>query len=510
MARILAYTSPARGHLYPIVPILQELRGRGHEIALRTLTSQVELASGLGFDASSIDPAIEHIEHHDYLARSPIGAEKLAVRVFCERAPHDARDLRGAVVASDPDLVLVDVNAWGALAAAEAWGGPWAAFCPYPLPLPSRDAPPFGPGLPPAHGPLGRVRDALLRPIVVGSLDRIIRPKVNEVLQRIGVRPLSSAMEMYAVPPLLLYLTAEPFEYHRSDWPPNVRLVGACDWDQPSDPPGWLDDIAEPIVLVTTSSEFQDDGRLVRCALEAFAGRDVHVVATVPSMDLAKFGAPSNAHVLPFTPHAPVLARAACAITHGGMGATQKALAHGVPVCAVPFGRDQFEVARRVEVVGAGARLPAKRLRPDLLRERVRRAMRLRDGARRVPRATGLPAGPGPPPTSWRRSWAQMSCAGSAGRRPRVVRTPALEEPQLLAEEIHAFFRPLQTAFDCCVGRDRPGGRADQPIFRVPAGATTAKPRPEAKGSYTVRVVRRAGLEPATRCLEAIRAGTLC
>ena len=29
------------------------------------------------------------------------------------------------------------------------------------------------------------------------------------------------------------------------------------------------------------------------------------------------------------------------------MGATQKALAHGVPVCAVPFGRDQFEVARR-------------------------------------------------------------------------------------------------------------------------------------------------------------------
>src|SRR6266542_3873413 len=76
MARILAYTSPARGHLYPIVPILQELRGRGHEIALRTLTSQVELASGLGFDASSIDPAIEHIEHHDYLARAPIGADR--------------------------------------------------------------------------------------------------------------------------------------------------------------------------------------------------------------------------------------------------------------------------------------------------------------------------------------------------------------------------------------------------------------------------------------------------
>lgn len=60
--------------------------------------------------------------------------------------------------------------------------------------------------------------------------------------------------------------------------------------------------------------------------------------------------APRNAHVLPFTPHAPILDRPVCAITHGGIGATQKALARGVPVCAVPFGRDQLEVARRVEV----------------------------------------------------------------------------------------------------------------------------------------------------------------
>ena len=65
--------------------------------------------------------------------------------------------------------------------------------------------------------------------------------------------------------------------------------------------------------------------------------------------------------VLCFVAHGPILDRAACAITHGGMGATQKALARGVPVCAVPFGRDQFEVARRVEVAGAGIRLAAKR-----------------------------------------------------------------------------------------------------------------------------------------------------
>jgi UDP:flavonoid glycosyltransferase YjiC (YdhE family) len=82
-----------------------------------------------------------------------------------------------------------------------------------------------------------------------------------------------------------------------------------------------------------------------------------------------------------------VLDRAVCAVTHGGMGATQKALAAGVPVCAVPFGRDQLEVARRVEVAGAGSRLPASRLRPDRLRIKVRDAIGCRDGAIRIAEA---------------------------------------------------------------------------------------------------------------------------
>jgi UDP:flavonoid glycosyltransferase YjiC (YdhE family) len=73
-----------------------------------------------------------------------------------------------------------------------------------------------------------------------------------------------------------------------------------------------------------------------------------------------------------------------CAVTHGGMGATQKALARGVPVCAVPYGRDQFEVARRVEEAGCGTRLPAKKLSPARLRMKVQQAMTMTDGAKRV------------------------------------------------------------------------------------------------------------------------------
>jgi len=170
MARVLAYTSPARGHLFPVTPILDELAGRGHDVALRTLASEVDLMRARGFDAAPIDPALERIAPDDYLGRTPLGAQKRSVRMFCARAEHDADDLRRGIEEVRPDALLVDIAAWGALAVAEAWGGAWASWCPYPLPLPSRDAPPFGPGLRPAHGRLGRLRDAALRPVVFGTL----------------------------------------------------------------------------------------------------------------------------------------------------------------------------------------------------------------------------------------------------------------------------------------------------------------------------------------------------
>jgi UDP:flavonoid glycosyltransferase YjiC (YdhE family) len=159
--------------------------------------------------------------------------------------------------------------------------------------------------------------------------------------------PWSGTDDLFGRAPLLLYLTAEPFKYPRRDWPGNVVQVGPCDWDPPADPPGWLEQLDRPVVLVTTSSEFQGDTRLVQVALEALATEPLAVVATLPAGDPARVRTPANARVERFVPHAPVLDHAACAVTHGGMGATQKALAHGVPVCVVPFGRDQLHHQRR-------------------------------------------------------------------------------------------------------------------------------------------------------------------
>jgi MGT family glycosyltransferase len=381
--KILAYTTPARGHLYPLVPILNELTEHGHRIAIRTLASEVGLMADLGFDAAAIDPAIEALAHDDYLARSPLGKLKRGMAMFGARSSHEVKDLRDAIDEHRPDALLIDCMAWGATAEAERSARPWAQWFPYPLPLTSRDVPPFGPGLAPACGAVGRIRDALLRPLLSGAMNKASLPALNATRASIGLRPFTTADEMFNVAPLLLYMTAEPFEYPRSDWPAAVRMIGPCCWEPPSEPPAWLDEITRPLVLVTTSSEFQDDGRLVRTALDALANEDVQVVATLPAAKL-DIPVPANARVEPFISHGPLLERAVCAVTHGGAGATQKALAAGVPVCVVPFGRDQLEVARRVEVAGAGTRLPAHKLDAERLRHQVLLAITKRDGARRV------------------------------------------------------------------------------------------------------------------------------
>ncbi len=394
MARCLVYTSPARGHLYPIVPTLEELRRRGHEVVVRTLASEVETMRSLGFETAAMDPAIERRGIDDWKASTPIGALREGLRGFFDRARHDGPDLLRAVEEERPDFLLVDINTWGAMAAAEVTGLPWATWCPYFLPIPSREAPPFGLGLPPARGPLARWRNDLLRPLLFGIYNRLA-PDLDAVRAHLGAPPLGDLPSAMVRPPLMLYLTAEPFEYPRSDWPPSVRLVGPGVWDPPAEPPAWLEDSDRPLILVTCSTEFQNDGKLVRTALEALAGEDVDVVVTTAGVDLSDLSPPPNARVVKFLPHRPILERAACVVCHGGMGITQKALASGVPVCAVPFGRDQLDVARHVEVAGAGTRLPAARLRPDRLRSAVREAMGRKAGAERIAAAFTAAGGPG-------------------------------------------------------------------------------------------------------------------
>ncbi len=385
MATILAYTSPALGHVLPISALMSELSRRGHTIHLRTLPAGLEIGERLGFITVAIDPRIEGIEHDDWKANNPRAALQRAVAVLGRRAPHEVTDLAEAVARAEPDALLLDVNCWGAQSAAEAGDIPWASFSPFTPLLRADGVPPFGLGLKPKLNLFGRVRDAVVRTAVVGPLERGMLPSINKIREQLRLQPVLSMDEFLRRAPLMLVASGKPFEYPHTDWGDAVQMIGPCLLDpKPDSNTDWVDSIDRPIVLVTTSSEKQGDQNLVQTAIEALADEPVHVVATVPAGQPDAVAKTPNTTVCRLIPHGVVLDRAVCAVTHGGMGATQKALARGVPVCVVPYGRDQFETARRVSEAKCGTRLPAKKLSAERLRMKVREAMTMADGARRV------------------------------------------------------------------------------------------------------------------------------
>jgi MGT family glycosyltransferase len=386
MARLLAYHSASAGNMFPAVDMLVELRRRGHDVHVRAGAEYVEVLRGTGLSAEAIDPAIERIEVEDWRGRTQLAAFLRLIRGYYEWGKLEIPDLQQAIAQVGPDAVIVDSNCMGGMYVAEASGLPYALYCPYPPAFRSNDVPPHGLGLRPARGRLGKARDRILR----STGDRLIASELrgfNQLRAGLGLPALRTLDEQFVKSDVFVTFTAEPYEYHRSDWPSQIRLVGPGLWEPPAEPPSWLETEARPIVLVTASTAYQLDAKLIATALDALSAEELAVLATTAAQDPAQFTAPANARLEQFLPHGPILKRASCVISHGGQGITQRALAAGVPVCVVPFSRDQFDVARRVELSDAGVRLHHRRLTPARLRRAVHAAIAKRPGAERLAQA---------------------------------------------------------------------------------------------------------------------------
>jgi MGT family glycosyltransferase len=222
-----------------------------------------------------------------------------------------------------------------------------------------------------------------------------------------GLSDLNAARSAHALPPVdhtldqlrrheSLVLVEPTFDFP-ANLPPNVRYAGAQlddpSWAEPWTPPAGDD----PLILVATSSTFQDQVPVLRRIATALGRLPVRAVITAgPALNLDGFDAPANTQVVASAPHSEVLRHAAAAVTHGGHGTVVKALAAGVPLVVMPMGRDQGDNAARVVAHGAGIRL--KRTAPETaIAEAVERVLgepSFRRSAGRIGDAIRAGAGP--------------------------------------------------------------------------------------------------------------------
>lgn len=385
MTRFLAYLSPAVGHTLPVVPGLLELQRRGHDVHARVLPELVEPLTAAGLDVSPVDPRILEVPVTDHLATTD--AERLASGQIdlMGRGRYDGVDLTAAIEEHRPDVLLVDCMAYGALTVAEASGLHRATLMPSVLPLPGRGVPPYGLGLRPMGGPVGRVRDAVVWKPVERMFGKAMLPGLNALRAEAGLPRARSPLDLWRNPDAVITLTAEPLEYPRTDLPDHVTFAGPEPWDLPVERPAYLDEPGDPWVLVTCSTDYQGDEDLARIAVEALRAEPVRVLLTLAdAYDGAGLSSAGNVRVERFVPHGAVLPRCAAVTCHGGFGIVSKAMAAGVPSVVVPFGRDQPEIARRVSEAGAGVTLRPKELTAERLRAAVAEAMDLTAGAQRA------------------------------------------------------------------------------------------------------------------------------
>ena len=125
----------------------------------------------------------------------------------------------------------------------------------------------------------------------------------------------------------------------------------------------------EPLVYVsfgsvTAGGHLPFYPALYRAAIDALAPLPARFLVTVgEERDHAELGTlPPNVTVERWVPQGEVLPRAAAVVTHGGLGSTLGALAHGVPLVVLPlFSLDQWFNAAAVARAGAGVALDTER-----------------------------------------------------------------------------------------------------------------------------------------------------
>jgi UDP:flavonoid glycosyltransferase YjiC (YdhE family) len=115
------------------------------------------------------------------------------------------------------------------------------------------------------------------------------------------------------------------------------------------------------ILLSFSTTVMQGQVELIRRVCGALAGQPVDAVLTLgPAVSAEAIDAPHNIEPVLYADHDQLLPNTDAVISHGGLGTTLRALAHGKPLLLLPLGRDQqFNAVRVVELV-AGVSVPVE------------------------------------------------------------------------------------------------------------------------------------------------------
>lgn len=387
---ILLAVTPAPGHVNPMLAIACHLRDQGYSIVFNTsevFRKQVE-AEGIRFLPLTGKASFDYRTFNKFLPEgqtlSP-GTEELIhdfQHVLADTMLDQCDGIEEIMNAETVSLILADFTFCGILPLLlrqNSYRPPIVSIGVSPVVLSSSDTSFFGP----ATSKEARERNREETTQFQADL-ACVNEYVDNLLAGYGSMPLPRFFLdcLYTLPDLFLQLTADAFEFPRTDMPDHVRLVGPI-LPKPSSsfqPPDWWKELdgSKPVVLVTQGTIANGDlHELIGPAIIGLATEDVKVIAaTGRSVEALTTPVPSNAIVTSFIPFQELFPKVDVFVTNGGYGAVNQALSIGVPVVVGGETEDKAFVAARVAWTGAGINLGTSRPSPEEVRDAVRKVLK--------------------------------------------------------------------------------------------------------------------------------------
>ena len=345
--RILFSTTPALGHLLPLLPLARAARDHGHDVAV--LTAQ-PLSSHLDADFEMLP------------AGPTVDVLLTEVKRRCGGDPSDGTDSE-----PDPERVAeffagtrVDLTFDQALPAAKVWQPDLIVYeyCDFVGPLVATVL--QCPATKLAYGP---VHDA--------KWDDAMARRVAPRYRRMGLQPTGPVAFLDTCPPSLQvegwarpaghqYLRPEPHSRYSNDWAA----------------PDFGDRNGLPTILVTLGTVFHNPV-VLSLILRGFAELNINIIATVgPNGDAAEIDVdPSRIRIVRFVPLDNLLTGVSAVVAHGGAGTVLASLSRGLPLVLLPQGADQFLHARQVASAHAGIVLRPNETTPAAIRSALRQVL---------------------------------------------------------------------------------------------------------------------------------------
>jgi UDP:flavonoid glycosyltransferase YjiC (YdhE family) len=319
---VLFVLHDAGGTVPPVLAVAQQLVARGDAVTILSQASVRDRAEGAGcrFVEARLPDYDRNVELEQQFT---VGVRAIAGTDLGE-------DLLAIARGADVDVVVVDPNLAGALAAAES------------LPRPSVVL---------LHSVYATFVDEWF-----GTLWPILGEPINAARAHFGRGPCDSWASLFDDHELIISPVPATFDVPTTRTrPPQLQSFGFlvpthnASSTKIEFPPG--DSPAVLVGLTTTYHELA--GRTLRAIIDGLAMLDVRAIVTTAGY-LPDNGADAeHIRIVDRIPHSAALSQADVMVCHGGMGSVAAALAAGVPLVCVPMSRDQPLNANRAAQLGA-------------------------------------------------------------------------------------------------------------------------------------------------------------